>query len=118
MTRFTAALAIFAILYCAASVALDRQIDLKKEQVRLAKADSDKQIERIQSDIENTKEKANTYATLIKNLEDSSNAQAENNRNKNMIPTFLTQLMGNHDKETFRNYFNRCALRTNLFLND
>ncbi len=94
MTRFTAALAIFAILYCAASVALDRQIDLKKEQVRLAKADSDKQIERIQSDIENTKEKANTYATLIKNLEDSSNAQAENNRNKNMIPTFLTQLMG------------------------
>ena len=35
-----------------------------------------------------------TYATLIKNLEDSSNAQAENNRNKNMIPTFLTQLMG------------------------
>lgn len=94
LTRFTAALAIFAILYIFASITLGREIDLKKTQVSLIKSETDTQIRKIDSDIEAVKTKTITYSTLIKNLEDSSNAQLEITRNKNMIPTFLTQLMG------------------------
>lgn len=94
LTRVTAALAIFLILYVAASVTLSNGIDLKKQQVGYVKSQTDKEMEKLQQDIESTKTKATTYTTLIKNLEDSSNAKLENTRNKNMIPTFLTQLMG------------------------
>lgn len=94
LTRITASLAIFAILYSAGTIILNNEIALKQQQVAMTKKETDKEIQKLVSDIESVKTKATAYTTLIKNLEDSTNNQIEISRNKNMIPTFLTQLMG------------------------
>ena len=79
--------------YSVMSIFIAHQVNLKNQRIEEVKANTNKQIAAVKSDINDINKKTNDYNTLIKNLQDASSSLSEKNSYKNTIPVLLSQIM-------------------------
>lgn len=93
LVRTAAGIVLLVLLYSGFSIMLAGQYEKKNQEIAEKKEQAQKEIASVNRDISKLQEKTNTYINLKQNLEDMNNKLAEQTRNKNAIPSFLSQIM-------------------------
>ena len=84
---------VFIIMFSAISTILKMQTEEKTKEVQEVITDTNKQISKIDSDIQALNNKTSNYKKMSDNLKNYSNIVAERLRTKNEIPLLLTEIM-------------------------
>lgn len=83
----------FIIIYSAVMLFLQVNTNNKIKQIDEVRQETEKQIQLADKDLQKLNNKTTNYQRMVENLKSYSNAVAEKNRTKNVIPTLLSELM-------------------------
>ncbi len=92
LCRLAGGILLLTIIYSGFSVFLNNGIEAKMTEIAEVKADTTKQIQAISADIDKANAKTEQYIELKQNLEDARSELEANNKNKKIIPNFLSQV--------------------------
>lgn len=98
LLRGCVALVFTTIFYSVVSIVIANMIQDKKKEANLVIADSNQQIQTIESDTQKLNNKASEYTQLINNLENMNAQIQEKNSFKNSIPNLLINIMSSIPK--------------------
>lgn len=93
LVRTIAGVLAFIIIYGGMTAFLKVQTNKKMKEIADVKADTEKQIQNVDVDIQALNNKTTKYEEVLKNLEEYKNESNENRKVKDSIPNFLTSLM-------------------------
>lgn len=93
LLRTIAGILSFIIIYGGITIFLKSQTDKKMTEIANVKADTERQIQLVENDIQALNNKTTKYEEVLKNLEEYKNESNENRKVKDSIPNFLTSLM-------------------------
>ena len=93
MLRLSGGLLSVIVLYSGFSYVLANEIKTKEESALNTATDIKKQISLANADLEKIRTRTSEYNTRITNLQETSNAITEKNKNRNSIPNLLNRIM-------------------------
>lgn len=93
LIRTTSGILAFIVIYSTIMLFLQINTNNKIKQIDEVKQDTEKQIQLANADMQKLNNKTTNYQRMVENLKSYSNAVAEKNKTKNVIPTLLSELM-------------------------
>ncbi len=93
LLRVAIAIVLFIVIFSVFSVSIQRQINLKSQDILSVNNDMQAQINNVKSDISKINSKASQYTSKIQEIEAINEKISENNQLKNAIPNLLNQIM-------------------------
>lgn len=93
LIRVASGLLLLVLIYSGFSSLLNNQMENKKSEAIDYINDINKQISLANTDSDKIKSKSNEYTTMIKNLQEISEKVSDRNKNRNIIPNLLNQIM-------------------------
>lgn len=93
LIRVSFGLLLLVLIYSGFSCLLNNQMENKNNETIEYINDINKQISLANTDNDKIKSKSNEYTTMIKNLQEISEKVSDRNKNRNIIPNLLNQIM-------------------------
>ena len=93
LIRSASGILAFVIIYSAVMLFLQFNTNNKIKQIDEVKQETEKQIQLANKDLQTLNNKTTNYQRMVENLKSYSDAVAEKNRTKNVIPTLLSEIM-------------------------
>lgn len=93
LITFAIGILIIILTYSGFSITLEHMYDAKDEEIQQYISDTQREISKVQADIDGLKESQASYEKLSRNLEEMAEKVNAINQTKNAIPTLLSQIM-------------------------